>query len=142
MKTLLVLAMATVLAACGSDSSSNNGLSDSPNGSFATATPLALGTMAGDVVSSYSDFDYFVITVATGTINIQTFDAGGTGCNTAVDTTIDVYTGGQVFVSASDDSGLNYCEDFNVSVTAGTYYIMVGGWEPFPFEYRLRVTQL
>lgn len=134
MKKALLLIVGLAAAACGG--------SDSDPSPFASATPLTLGELGGGSIGSYSDFDYYEITVATGTINVQTFDADGVGCDFDVDPTVEVFNGAKTSVGYSDDSGINYCEDFNVAVTAGTYFLEVGGWEPFPFTYTVRVTQL
>jgi hypothetical protein len=51
-----------------------------------------------------------------------------------------VYDGAGTKVAESDDSGLIWCEDFDVTLSEGTNYVEVGGWQPIPFVYTLKVS--
>jgi hypothetical protein len=76
-------------------------------------------------------------------VHVQTFDQGGVNCdptNESVDTKIVVYDGAGTKVAESDDSGLIWCEDFDVALGEGTNYVEVGGWQPIPFVYTLKVS--
>lgn len=147
MKTTSALALvcAALLSACsgGDDDKQPN---DPNNHDFATATVLGSPGSARGNLASDEEYDFYKVTVPAGitALNIQTFDAGGTSCdlaNDGVDPFVEVFNASEGFVTASDDSGINWCEDFIVAVTPGAvYYVVVSGYPPYPFTYTLKVT--
>jgi hypothetical protein len=144
---------AAVLCACGgsSGSSSSDGGANpqgqgEPNGTYQTATALAFGTPVIATLSSGDDYDYYAFTVpANGTtVRFQTSQEDGTACPTSgmVDPILEVYDGtGTTSVWYADDSpdNTNLCPEFAVVLDAGTNYVAVSGWEPYPWNYRLEV---
>jgi hypothetical protein len=150
MKKILALVAAALVSACSgskSDSGGGNTNPGEPNGTIAQATQMTLGTPIVGTVSTESDLDVYKFTVPTSgaTVRIQTFDQGGVNCdptNESVDTKVVVYDTAGNKVTESDDSGLIWCEDFNVTLGAGTNYVEVSGWPPIPFVYTLKVNVL
>ncbi|HEU4384923.1 MAG TPA: hypothetical protein VFR85_15685 [Anaeromyxobacteraceae bacterium] len=145
MKRTLALVAAVVASACGgSGKDGGNATPGEPNDTIAQATPMTLGTPMVGSISTQADVDVHKLTIPPGgaTVRIQTFDQGGVDCdstNEAVDTKIVVYDATGATVAESDDSGLVWCEDFNVPLAAGTSYVAVSGWPPVPFGYTLKV---
>jgi len=145
MKKTFALAVAAFLAACGSDSSAPTPDPGEPNGSIAEATQMTPGTPVVATITGPTDYDYFKFTVPAGgaTVLFQTFDQGGTSCdlaNDSVDPFVEVYNTAGSLVGWSDDSGINWCEDFSLTLAAGTNYVAVSGYPPYPFVYTLKVT--
>jgi hypothetical protein len=149
MKKIFAILLAAGLAACsgggdddGATVTPSNG---EPNDTMAQATLLTLDTPVSGTISARSDVDFYKFTVPAGgaTVRFQTFDSGGTQCDPNfgnVDPFLEVYDPTQVFVDGDDDSFAPFCEDFSVALPAGLNYVMVGGWEPVPFNYVLKVT--
>jgi len=139
MKRTFALAVAAILAACGSDSAPDP---------FAQATQITVGTPVVATISSGSDFDYYKFTVPSGgaIVRFQTFDEGGTTCdpiNGTVDPYVEVYDTSTNLVGADDDGGVApFCEDLSVTLPAGTNYVMVQSAliNPPVFVYTLLVT--
>ena len=44
--------------------------------------------------------------------------------------------------STSVPTALPYCEDFSIPLEGGAYTVLVGGWQPVPFDYTLKVELL
>lgn len=148
MRSILAAGLVALLAACGggSDGGSNPNPGE-PNDTFAQATPITPGTPLVATISAANDFDFYSFTVPAGGRNVrfQTFDAGGTQCDPAnenVDPWIEVFDGAQQSVDGDDDSFFPWCEDLTTFLPAGTNYVVVGGYAPYPFVYTLRVTIL
>jgi hypothetical protein len=142
--SVLGLACAALLAAC-SDDDKPAPVNPVDNHGFSTAATVAVpGTARGDLASD-EEYDFFVVTVPAGVtaLNIQTFDQGGSSCdlaNDGVDPYVEVYDASQDFITWSDDTGINWCEDFTLPVTPGAvYYVTVSGFPPYPFTYTLSV---
>jgi len=148
MRKIFTAALVTLLAACGGSSSDSNPNPGEPNDTFAQATPLTPGTPMVATISAGNDVDFYSFSVPSGGRNVrfQTFDAGGSACDPAngnVDPWVEVYNGSQALVGGDDDGGVPpWCEDVTVFLPAGTNYVMVGGYFPYPFVYTLRVTIL
>jgi major membrane immunogen (membrane-anchored lipoprotein) len=147
MKKILAMVAASLVAACGSSSkdSGPNTNPGEPNNTIAQATQITPGTATLGTISADADVDVHKFTVPAGgaTVHVQTFDQGGVNCdpaNETVDTKIVVYDGAGTKVTESDDSGLVWCEDFDVTLSEGTNYVEVGGWQPIPFVYTLKVS--
>lgn len=147
---LPAVTLSAVLAACGgggSDGPPRNAEVE-PNGTRDQATAIALDSMATGTIAAESDFDFFELTVPAGgaSIRFQTFDSGGTACdpvNGLVDPYIAVYDAAGGLLGGDDDSGAPLlCEDLTVALPAGTAFVMVGGLDPTPFAYTLKVTKL
>jgi hypothetical protein len=147
-KTMSALACAALLAGCSSGDDDGGSFPNpgEPNETLATATALPLGTLIAATIANDADYDFYKFTLATAaTVHIQTFDGGGTSCdlaNDSVDPFVEVYNSSQSWVTLSDDSGINWCEDFTVFLPAGTNYVAISGFPPYPFVYTLVVTQL
>lgn len=145
MKRIMAVAIVAMLAGCGGGGGSkNDGNPGEPNDSTGTATPAALGTPVVATISTVTDYDYYKITVPAGgaTVNIQTFDQGGVACDAAgdtVDTWVDVFDASGTWLTFSDDSGLNFCEDFTVALPEGVAYVAVSGFPPYPFLYTVKI---
>ncbi|HET8542087.1 MAG TPA: hypothetical protein VFL83_19575 [Anaeromyxobacter sp.] len=159
-KTLAIVA-AAVVCACGGGKDSGSPAGDpnagdpnagepsagEPNGSMVAATPLTLGTPVVATLPDVNDYDFYKFTVPArgATVHVQTFDQGGTGCN-SVDTYVEVYDSTPVsdpidaWVTDSDDTGINTCEDFTVTLPEGTNYVAISGWSGFPFSYTVKVS--
>jgi hypothetical protein len=148
MNRLPTLLLASALLACGGDD--DEGLPDAnePNNTFATATPLTIGTPVVAAISPTSDVDYYVFAVPAGgaSVRFQTFDSGGVACDPThgnVDPVVGVFgdppdVNNPIIVS--DDSGLPpWCEDVTVALAEGTNYVGVAGYPP-EFRYTLSVT--
>jgi hypothetical protein len=144
-KILAVVAAALVSACSGSDKASDgNSNGGEPNDTIGQATSMTPGAPIVGTITE-SDLDVYKLTVPTGgaTVNIQTFDQGGVDCDPtdeAVDPKIVVYDAAGNKVAESDDSGRIWCEDFDVTLAAGTNYVEVSGWPPIPFVYTLKVS--
>lgn len=145
----LALTLAALLAACGGGGDGTPRTAEvEPNGTTAQATPVALEATITGTITAASDSDFFSFTVPAGgaTVRFQTFDAGGTACDPAgqaVDPFIAVYgaAGTSDLLGGDDDGGAPpLCEDLTLTLPAGTAYVMVGGLEPFPFAYTLRLS--
>lgn len=147
MRKILALVAAALVSACSgssNDGAGGNANPGEPNDTIAQATQMALGTPIVGAISTPSDLDVHKLTVPTGgaTVRIQTFDQGGVDCDPideSVDTKVVVYDAAGSEVARSDDSGLIWCEDFEVALAAGTNYVEVSGWPPIPFTYTLKV---
>jgi hypothetical protein len=125
------LALAVLMAAMGCSSSSDDGPGDSyePNDTPENATPISINTTVSAAINPEDDFDAYRITLgATTTLNIWTAERDGSGCASPIDTYVEIWTTGMSFVTDSDDSGLNFCEDFDVTLGAGSYYVVVSGY--------------
>ncbi|HEY6002363.1 MAG TPA: hypothetical protein VIV57_05760 [Anaeromyxobacter sp.] len=148
MKKILAMVAAALVSACGGsskDGGTPNTNPGEPNNTIAQATQITAGTPILGTISTDADVDVHKLTVPSGgaTVHIQTFDQGGVNCdptNETVDTKIVVYDGAGTKVAESDDSGLIWCEDFDVTLGEGTNYVEVGGWPPIPFVYTLKVS--
>jgi Bacterial pre-peptidase C-terminal domain len=148
MKKILAMVAAALVSACGGsskDGGAPNTNPGEPNNTIAQATQVTPGTPILGTISTDADVDVHKFTVPAGgaTVHIQTFDQGGVDCDTtneSVDTKIVVYDGAGTKVAESDDSGLIWCEDLDVTLGAGTNYVEVGGWQPIPFVYMLKVS--
>jgi hypothetical protein len=158
-KTFALFAAAVVSACSGSSRDSTTSPAapiapnpGEPNETLATATPLTPGTPVVATISSGTDLDSYKFTVPSGgaTVHFQTFDQGGTACDPAhagVDPVVEVLDASGTSLWYEDDSpsvptAQPYCEDFTVHLDAGTNYVVVSGWEPFPFVYTLKVDVL
>ncbi len=135
-----LMAAAVLVSACG-------GSKSSPPDRAATPVLAVAGTIAND-----RQLDPYAFAVPAGgaTVHFQTFDGGGTACdpvNQGVDTTVEVLdaTGTSVWYeddSVSVPSARPYCEDFTLALEGGAYTVVVGGWQPCPFDYTLKVELL
>jgi hypothetical protein len=139
-KTSALIAAALVSACSGSKSSA-------PPDRGATPLLSVAGTIANE-----NQLDSYPFAVPSGgaRVHFRTFDASGTACdpvNKAVDTTVEVMDATSTSVWYEDDStsvqsALPYCEDFSIPLEAGAYTVLVGGWQPVPFDYTLKVELL
>jgi hypothetical protein len=150
-KTLALLAAACALACGGSSSSPTLPNPGEPNDILAKATPLTLGTPIVATSSSETDFDFYAFAVPPGgaAVRFQTFDESGVSCdpiNDLVDTYVELYDASGTRVARSDDSWVlpngprTRCEDFTFALPAGTSYVAVTGYPPYPFVYTLVVS--
>jgi hypothetical protein len=101
------------------------------NGTTGTADPLPLGgTAEGTVAAAFSDYDYYVFAVPEGgqDVRFRTFDASGASCN-GIDPRVEIRDAMGALVVSFDDLGDSTCEDWWVSLPAGTYYVVVMGWQ-------------
>ncbi len=151
---LAVLAVLACALACGGGG--GGGTPDLPNpgesnDTRATAFPISLGTPVVATSSSETDFDFYAFTVPPGgaTVRFQTFDRTGVACdpvNHLVDTYVELYDASGTRLAASDDSWVlpdgtrTFCEDFRFALPAGTQYVAVTGYPPYPFVYTLVVS--
>ena len=113
------------------------------------ATPVL--SVAGKITSE-TQLDSYPFAVPSGgaRVHFRTFDSSGTACdpvNKAVDTTVEVLDGTGTSVWYEDDStsvptALPYCEDFSIPLEGGAYTVLVGGWQPVPFDYTLKIELL
>jgi hypothetical protein len=147
MKKTLALGLAcAVLAGCsgGDDDEGPRGVTG--NNDPSTAAALSIPGTAVSALANDSEYDFYRVTIPAGvtSINIQTFDQGGTVCdpqNENVDTYVEVYDASSTFITSSDDSGSFWCEDFNVTVVPGAvYYVVLSGYPPYPFTYTVKVS--
>ncbi len=155
MKKTLALIAAVVMSACSSggddDGTPNYPNPGEPNDSIGTATQMTPGIPVVATISTEADYDFYKFTVPSGgaTVNFQTFDSGGTSCDlggNSVDPVVAVYAATDLTYpeAQSDDSGINWCEDFNVTLPAGTNYVVVRAYPgvPLPMIYTLKVNIL
>jgi hypothetical protein len=146
--------LAALLAACGGGGSASGGSVGptrysevEPNGNLAQANPISLDAVVAGTVTAIDDLDFYQLTVPAGgaSVRFQTFDSTGATCdpvNLGVDPMLAVYDSAGTLLTGADDNGLApSCEDLTVALPAGTAYVMVVGYEPFPFAYTLRVTR-
>jgi hypothetical protein len=138
----LALVAAALLAACGG---SDPAPPPADHDSLATAYPIALGRPEVATITAGTDYDFFAFPVPEGgaTVRVQTFDGGGSSCDLeggAVDTFVQVFEPGGARTLWSDDSGIYRCEDVRVELPAGTGYVAVTGYAPYPFDYTVVVT--
>ncbi len=150
MRRISALLCCALLAACGGGGDDpppapNPG---EPNDTFETATLITIGTPVVATIARADELDYYKFTVAAPgtTVRFQTFDAGGTQCdpvNAGVDPVIQVFGLAQNWLGADDDTFPPWCEDLTLTLAAaGTHYVLVGGYEPTPFVYTLKLTAL
>jgi hypothetical protein len=145
MNRLPTLLLASALLACGGDDDERLPDANEPNNTFATATPLTIGTPVVAAISPTSDVDYYFFDVPAGgaAVRFQTFDSGGVACDPThgnVDPFIGVFDATQTLVAEDDDGGLPpWCEDLTVALAEGTNYVGVAGYPP-EFRYTLSVT--
>jgi hypothetical protein len=143
-KTSALIAAALVSACSGSPAASE---SSAPPERGATPVLAVTGTIANE-----NQLDAYPFAVPSGgaRVHFRTFDSSGTACdpvNKAVDTTVEVLdaTGTSVWYeddSTSVPSAFPYCEDFSIPLEAGAYTAVVGGWQPVPFDYTLKIELL
>lgn len=117
-----------------------------PNDTLGTATPIDLGTPVVASITSAGDKDFYAFTVPAGgaTVRFETFDQGGTLCDPVfhgVDTIVEVFDGSGTSLGVWDDTvNKGTCEDFSLSLAEGTAYVLLTGYEPYPFVYTLKVS--
>ncbi len=143
-KFLATVVCAGALAACGGgDDGSTTSTDPFP------ATQISIDTPVTGSISSDSERDYYKFTVPAGgaAVRFQTFDQNGAACDPAnfgVDPWVEIYNSAGVFIARSDDSATSlppgWCEDFTVALSGGVHYVMIAGWQPYPFTYTLKVT--
>jgi cysteine-rich repeat protein len=96
----------------------------------ADVTPILINgtstTIAGSI-TPLADKDIFKMTLATlSTIRIETFDATGSGCSTALQTTtLRVFSAAQTQLYTDNVSGISSCSAVVISLPPGTYYVQV-----------------
>lgn len=153
MKKIAALIASAVVSACdGAGDAPAPPDPGEPNGSVETATPLTPGTPVVATISATTDADYFRFSVPAGgaSVRVQTFDEGGATCGLAsapLDTYVEVFDPAatplldcDAVPSPCDDSGVGWCEDVTVVLPAGTSYVAVSGYPPYPLVYTLVVT--
>jgi hypothetical protein len=108
-----------------------------------TATPLALDTTVTGSIGAATDKIIYSITVPAGgrDVRVQTFDTTGTTC-LSIDPKVAVYDATGFIQGTNDDGGVDYCFDLTLTLTAGTYYVVVdkSSAGPSSFGYTLQTT--
>jgi len=153
MRTPLALLAAACALACGGGGTPTPPLPNpgEPNDTILSAYAIPLGAPIVATASGETDFDFYSFTVPPGgaTVRFQTFDDSGAACdpvNHLVDTFVDLYDAGGTRIAWSDDSWVlpdgthTFCEDFTHALPAGTQYVAVTGYPPYPFVYTLVVS--
>jgi cysteine-rich repeat protein len=124
-----------------------------PNSTFAEAdlraadaTPILINgtstTIAG-AITPLADKDIFKMTLAAPSlVRFETFDATGSGCSTALQTTtLRLFNSALAPLYTDNTSGISSCSAMVVFLTAGTYYVQVEetGNNALLAGYRLQV---
>jgi hypothetical protein len=142
--------LASLLVACGGSSAPavpDHFAESEPNGTLALANAISLHSVVTGSITADTDLDFFKFTVPAGgaSVRFRTFDSTGKACDPVaqgVDPYLAVYDSAGTLLAGADDTLTppTFCEDLTVALPAGTAYVMVGGYAPFPFNYTLQVT--
>jgi hypothetical protein len=134
-----------MMSACGGSASKMTSADGEPNNSFATATPISLGsTFSGSVAAGGSDVDYYSFTVPAGgrLVRLETFDSTGAGCAGNILPAFVLYDSTQAAVPIlSTVLFSGSCQYSAQLLPAGTYYLRVSydtSFAPPPFGYVLK----
>jgi hypothetical protein len=156
-----VPALLTALLACACTASGGDPVSfdgDEPNESPNQATTVTSGTPKPGSIKNGWDQDFYVFTVTdeSAWVRVRVFDGTGRGCAAPVETWLGVCLGSctpafpsESCAHACDDvvyataTGLPACDDIELWLPSGRYFLFVGGSAPdpldYPFDYELEV---
>lgn len=115
-----------------------------PNDGFGTTNALAIdGYAHGTIATSLSDVDVFRVLIPTS--GQYTFETsawiGACGFALGENTILQLYDGSGVLIVENDDvdaANLNFCSRITQTLSPGTYYVAVWGWNALPYRVHVR----
>jgi hypothetical protein len=104
-----------------------------PNGTIATANPIACGQSLRGLHTPANDVDVWGVTLAAASTIVGTVDCNG-------DSLLRLFDAGGVQLAMDNDSGPGLCSQISASLPAGTYYFSVTeNGQDATFDYTLTV---